>query len=381
MDKVLIVDSDIENLKKIENGFKELHHFKLLTATDSKTAIDILQQTKVSVMVSNINLPVIDGADLVAFMTRTLGSIPCVLMVEAGKPKPWFTDRTGHENLLYYIEKPIEFGALASVIFVGLNLKDEGMTLKGMTLKNYLPAMALARKTCQLEVVSGGQKKGFMYFKEGVLLDAECNGSKGDEAAKEMAKWDGVSLSISALPEEKHAQRIETKLMEIAGAIWRQKTKTGISEKSPQPIPLTKPSPSPQPAATALPKGQSKLQESVSRQAGILKTIKGYMGLAVLNPGGDLLAVDSVSESLDIKSISKEFNDLYGKCNVFVTKKGLDRCSGFTMHTEKTVIIMLTSDAYKEGNFRFIGFLAPEGNGYYMQTQLSKIIPQILWAA
>jgi hypothetical protein len=128
-------------------------------------------------------------------------------------------------------------------------------------------------------------------------------------------------------------------------------------------------------------KGQSKLQESVSRQAGILKTIKGYMGLAVLNPGGDVLAVDSASELLDIKSISKEFNDLFGKCNVFVTQKGLDRCSGFTMHTQKTVIIMLTSDAHKEGNFRFIGFLAPEGNGYYMQTQLSKIIPQILGAA
>jgi hypothetical protein len=304
-------------------------------------------------------------------------------MVEAGKPKPWFTDRTGHEDILYYIEKPIEFGALASVIFVGLNLKDEGLTLKGMTLKNYLPAMALARKTCQLEVVSGNQKKGFMYFKEGVLLDAECNGSKGDEAAKEMAGWVGISLTISTLPEEKHAQRIETKLMEIAGAIWRQKTKTASSEKSsqasPQPIPLTKPSP--QPAAPAPIKGQSKLQESVSRQAGILKTIKGYMGLAVLNPGGDVLAVDSASESLDIKSISKEFNDLFGKCNVFVTKKGLDRCSGFTMHTQKTVIIMLTSDAYKEGNFRFIGFLAPEGNGYYMQTQLSKIIPQILGAA
>ena len=371
MDKVLIVDSDIENLKKIEDGFKELHHFKLLTATDGKTAIDILQQTKVAVVVTNINLPVIDGADLVAYMTRTFGSIPCVLMVEAGKPKPWFTDRTGHEDILYYIEKPIEFGALASVIFVGLNLKDEGLTMKGMTLKNYLPVMALARKTCQLEVVSGSQKKGFMYFKEGVLLDAECNGSKGDEAAKEMALWDGVSLSISALPKENHAQRIETKLMEIAGAIWRQRTKTPSYEKPIQPI---------RPSAPPAPTGQSKFQESVSRQAGILKTIKGYMGLAVLNPNGDVLAMDSVSESIDMKSISKEFNDLFGKCNVFVTKKGLDRCSGLTMHTKKTVIIMLASDAYKEGNFRFIGFMAPEGNGYYMQTQLSKIIPQILGA-
>jgi CheY-like chemotaxis protein len=374
MDKVLIVDSDIENLKKIENGFKELHHFKLLTATDGKTAIDILQQTKIAVVVTNINLPVIDGAELVAYMTRNFGSIPCVLMVEPGKPKPWFTDRTGHEDILYYIEKPIEFGALASVIFVGLNLKDEGLTMKGMTLKNYLPVMALSRRTCQLEVVSGGQKKGFMYFKEGVLLDAEFGGSSGDTAAKEMARWDSVSLSLSALPKKNHIQRIETKLMEIAGAIWRQKTKAPSSEK---PIELSQPT---HPLQPAKPAGLSRFQESVTRYAGILRTIKGYMGLAVLNPGGDLLALDSVSETLDIKSFSTEFNDLFGKCSISVNKKGLDRCTGLTLHTHKAVIIMLASDAYKEGNFRFIGFMAPEGNGYYMQTQLSKIIPQILGA-
>jgi hypothetical protein len=317
---------------------------------------------------------------LVAYMTRNFGTTPCVLMVEPGKPKPWFTDRTGHEDILYYIEKPIEFGALASVIFVGLNLKDEGLTMKGMTLKNYLPVMALARKTCQLEVISGGQKKGFMYFKEGVLLDAECNGSNGDAAAKDMAQWDGISLSLSALPKKNHVQRVETKLMEIAGAIWRQKSKTPSSDK---PSPPSQPQPV-RPAAPAMPPAQtgvSRFQEAVSRHAGILKTIKGYMGLAVLNPGGDVLALHNVSETIDIKSFSTEFNDLFGKCSLSVSKKGLDRCTGLTLHTQKAVIIMLASDAYKEGNFRFIGFMAPEGNGYYMQTQLSKIIPQILGAA
>ncbi|RJP94874.1 MAG: response regulator [Desulfobacteraceae bacterium] len=369
MDKVLIVDSDIENLKKIENGFKELHHFKLLTATDGKTAIDILQQTKVTVVVTNISLPVIDGAELIAYMTRNHRATPCVIMLEPGKPKPWFTDRTGHEDILYYIEKPFEFGALASVIFVGLNLKDEGLTIKGMTLKNFLPVMALSRKTCQIEVVSGGQKNGFMYFKEGVLLDAESNGFTGDAAAKNMAAWDGVSLTISALPKKNHTQRIETKLMEIAGAIWRQKSKTPSSGSQIQPL------------RSPEQEKQSKLQESVSRCVSILRTIKGYMGLAVLNPGGDILAMDRAMETLDIKSFSTEFNDLFAKCSQSVTKKGLERCTGLTVHTPKAVIIMMTSDAYKEGNFRFIGFMAPEGNGYFMQTQLSKIIPQILASA
>lgn len=383
MDKVLIVDNDIENIKSIENGFKELHHFKLLTATDGKMAIDILQQTKIAVVVANISLPGIDGAELVAYMSRNYGSIPCVLMVDPGKPKPWFTHRASNEEILYYIEKPIEFGALATVIFVGLNLKDEGLTRKGLTLRNYLPAMALARKTCQLEVVSGSQRKGFLYFSEGVLLNAECNGTSGDAAAKEMAGWEGVSLSISALPQRHQTQRIETKLMEIAGAIWRQKAKSAPSEKPSQPAaPPRPPQPKPAPAAPPQPAaGLSKFQEAASRSAGILKTIKGYKGFAVLNPGGDILAMDNVDDSIDIKSFVAEFNDLFAKCSLSVSKKGMDRCTGFTVHTQKAIVIMLASDVYKEGNFRFIGIMAPDGNGYFMQTQLSKIIPQILAAA
>ena len=69
-------------------------------------------------------------------------------------------------------KNPFEFGALASIIFVGLNLKDEGLTIKGMTLKNFLPLIILSRKTCQMEVDSGSQKKGYLYFDTGVLLDA-----------------------------------------------------------------------------------------------------------------------------------------------------------------------------------------------------------------
>ena len=110
MDKVLIVDSDSENLKKIENGFKELHHFQLLTAQDGKSAIDLLKKTKASVLITDINLSDMDGIHLLAYMTRNHPSTPCVVMLGPGKPRPWFTDRTGHEDALYYIEKPFEFG-------------------------------------------------------------------------------------------------------------------------------------------------------------------------------------------------------------------------------------------------------------------------------
>ncbi|MFO7618863.1 MAG: hypothetical protein R6W91_04325, partial [Thermoplasmata archaeon] len=61
-----------------------------------------------------------------------------------------------------------------------------------------------------------------------------------------------------------------------------------------------------------------------------------------------------------------------------VSQKGLNRCTGLTVHTEKAVVVMMTSDVYKQGNFKFIGMMSPESNGFFMQSQLARAIPQIL---
>ncbi|PIP38922.1 MAG: hypothetical protein COX19_09985 [Desulfobacterales bacterium CG23_combo_of_CG06-09_8_20_14_all_51_8] len=369
MDKVLIVDSDSENLKKIENGFKELHHFQLLTAQDGKSAIDLLKKTKASVLITDINLSDMDGIHLLAYMTRNHPSTPCVVMLGPGKPRPWFTDRTGHEDVLYYIEKPFEFGTLASIIFVGLNLKDEGLTLKGMTLKNFLPLMVLSRTTCLMEVTSGAQKKGYLYFDTGVLLDAHYNNTSGDQAAKDMAGWESVGITFSKLPENRKKQKIQTKVLEIAGAIWKEKAIPKPAPRSAAPAPSSAPAPV-----------ESKLQTALSRHVGILKTIKGYRGMAILNPEGKILAFDTADPSVNFDLFAKEFNHLFAECSKTVSQKGLNRCTGLTVHTEKAVVVMMASDVYKQGNFKFIGMMSPEGNGFFMQSQLLRVIPQVLGA-
>ena len=120
------------------------------------------------------------------------------------------------------------------------------------------------------------------------------------------------------------------------------------------------------------------MQTALSRYVGIIKTIKGYLGLAILSPDGNILAYDAADNSVNFKGFSKEFNSLFAQCSSTVRQKGMDQCTGLTIHTKKAVIIMMTSDVYTEGNFRFIGLMSPEGNGFFMQSQLLRVIPQIL---
>ena len=154
--------------------------------------------------------------------------------------------------------------------------------------------------------------------------------------------------------------------MDITGATWKKKPKVKATlTRRPMPTP---------PEDT----GRSKLQNALSRHVNVLRTIKGYNGLAVLNTEGHILAVDTMHESIDLKTFTAEFNNIFAECGKAVNHTGMDRCTGLTVHTPKGIILIVTPDVYKHGNFRFIGLMSPEGNGYFMQIQLEKIIPKIL---
>ncbi len=375
MDKVLIADSDKEHLGVLRKGFKELHHFELLTALTGQTAIETLLQQKISVFVTDFRLSDMEGIDLIAYLTRNHPSIPCIIMLEPGKPKPLFSNRPTPEEMLAYLEKPFEFGALASLIFAGLTLRDEGLAKKGITLRNFLPLIELYAKTCRMEVTCGTDKTGFLYFHNGIILDAICNNQTGESVARDMAGWDGVKITFSELPEKRRLIKINAKLMDIAGAQWKKP-----SPAEPAPAPEKPEAPKrPEPATKQEP--VSKIEAALKRYVGVLKTIKGYQGLAILSPDGTVLAADTPGDAVDFKNFAFDFNNMLIHCNKTVRTKGFDQCNGFTVHTKKGIIIMMASDVYKHGNFRFIGLMAPEGNAYFLQVQLEKIIPQILAAS
>src|SRR6056297_3108040 len=234
MDKVLLVENDQDTLNDIEKGFKDLHHFELLTARDGKTALEILSKNKIAVFITAVNLPKIQGVELVAFMTRKRQDTPCIILVDEDTPKPWFRGMA-QENVLYYMQKPFQFGNLASAIFVGQNLKDEGLSRKGITLRNFLPLIEISKRTCRLDISSGGQKQGYLYFDHGVLLNAHCEHHTGEPAAREMTQWNRVSITLSELPKEQKRKVIKTELMEIAGALWGKPNPSGGRSRAKEP--------------------------------------------------------------------------------------------------------------------------------------------------
>lgn len=363
MDKVLIVDYEKKNLEKARQGFKDMHHFELLTAGSVKMAVELLQKNRISVVALDIHMPGNDGLELIAYMTRKFPSIPIIVILDEDDPRPWFSERASHTGVLYYISKPFSFGRLASAIFVGLNLRDEGLSHKGLLMKNFLPLLAILKKTCRLEVMMNSKKNGYLYIKDGRLLDAHCEFLTGEAAAKEIAGWEGVQLKFSGLPAEHDKPVIKEDIMTFANARWKvdavSKPKNQVAPEKP---------------------GQklSKLDRALLTNIGLLRTVKGYRGLAIVNAEGRIMAKDVVDESVDFELAAGVLNDVYIHCGKVILQKGFQRCNGLTIHTPEGILMMQTTDLYASGNYRFICLMREDGNAFFMQIQLKNIIPKIL---
>ncbi|MCF8109924.1 MAG: response regulator [Desulfobacteraceae bacterium] len=368
MDKVLIVDNDRESISKVRQGFRDLHHFELLTATNVKSATDILRSTRISVLATTIHLPQQDGLELLAFMSRNFPSTPCIVLLEETDPKPWFTDRTGHTGVLYFLKKPFSFGRLASAIFVGLNLRDEGQTRYGIHMKNFLPLIAIADKTCRLEVRSGTREKGYLYFLKGELLNARVDNLEGDESAKRIAGWQGAQLDFSPLPAENRKYRVHMDLLTLARAAWEKGARPGQEKKKKE-----------ETEGFVENRSNTRLEEALYKHAGIIRTAKGYRGMAVANSEGGVLASDIPNGvQLDFSSIAQAVSHMYTDCSKHWSRKGLGMCRGLSLHTELGIVIMHCTDFYTSGNYRFIVLMAEDGNSFFVQTQLKTAIPRII---
>jgi type II secretory pathway predicted ATPase ExeA/CheY-like chemotaxis protein len=218
MDNILILSKDTAHTETLKAGLEKTRHFGVTIAIKGKEAIAFFDKIKVSVLVTDIRLSDMDVLDLLSYMTQKHSATPCIVMTDHGKP--WFKEKMARQSLLYHIEKPFKVSSLLSAIFVGLTLRDEGKNLKGMTMASVLPLIEILQKTCRMEAKADNQKKGYLYFNEGVLIDAHFNDLRGESAAREIAGWEGIAIKFTDLPERRTRTRVKTHLMDMAEACW-----------------------------------------------------------------------------------------------------------------------------------------------------------------
>jgi len=216
---VLIVDDDRETLTALQEGFARYDNtFTILTAGDGQAAREVLRHDTVSLVVTELKVPGIDGPRLLKHVTESYPEIPFIVITADSTPE---MERLARESgAAEYLSKPVMPENLAQKIMTILSRESDGGTLHSVSSGIFLQLIEMEQKTCtiRLEDISSGQK-GVLFFRDGELLDARVCRLQGKPAAQRIFSWDKVTISIqNDCPpiENKIQSELQTLILEAA---------------------------------------------------------------------------------------------------------------------------------------------------------------------
>ncbi len=225
MDKVLIVDDDIMLQKFLEKRMqRHATKFETIHAFNGEEAIEILSQRYISLLVTDVVMPKLDGLALLTYIQNNYPQIHCIVMT--GSRSPFVTKKLQNENIFRLFHKPFHFDALTQAILQALDQDVPEGVLKGISVASFLQMIEMEEKTCLFEVKSP-EKKGIFYFQEGILFDAACGKLKGDQAALEIIGMKSAEIAFKKAPMGKLNQNIKRPLTGLIMEAMRRKDEAG----------------------------------------------------------------------------------------------------------------------------------------------------------
>lgn len=197
--KILLVDDEkyvVDSLRIALGKFSS--EYKPYTAANGAEAIDVLKSVDIDLVITDLNMPVMDGFEFLAYMSRHFSSIPVIVL--SGHITSEAREVLSVSDPVLLIDKPVRLNKLFSAIEAGLNRGVQEDFVKGLTLGNFLQLVAIEQKSCVLEILSAeNSHKGYFYFDQGLLKGAFSNVLFGDDSVVEMMAWNDVEIRIKNL--------------------------------------------------------------------------------------------------------------------------------------------------------------------------------------
>jgi CheY-like chemotaxis protein len=290
----LIVDDDRILRHLIKRKFQShATVFTTLLAEDGVEAVQILKDNAISIVVTDLHMPNMDGFELLAHMSAKYPDIPVIVLTAYSTPKS--KEKVLATGAAAFIEKPFVVEDLSASIIVSLEKESEGGTLQTVSIDMFLQLIEMEQKTCTIRVINKEtEKKGVLFFKGGELLDARIRDNHGKKAAYEIFSWDSPSLSIQDTC-VLNKKVIKEDLQAVLFDAMRLKDEAGEDESAFLESPTEEPPPvKPETVKNPSPKKRPPQQTAVepivqdSQQKGIASTDKDAAWDPLMTLGGNL---------------------------------------------------------------------------------------------
>lgn len=194
MTSVLIVDDDPEPARALKGLFRELRpDLTIVTARSGGTATRRLRERTIDLMLANLQLPDMDGLELLAWAHE---HSPETELFAMSTQRDVDTDaRLGELGASDYFAKPFDEQLVFARLVDAINQSVRG-TLHNVSLASFLQLLEMERKSCTLDVVCN-ERSGLLVVSKGVLVSARTGGLQGEAAAIAVVAWPTPSIAIS----------------------------------------------------------------------------------------------------------------------------------------------------------------------------------------
>jgi DNA-binding response OmpR family regulator len=221
---ILLVEDDEDIRSALAERIADMDEgYRIIQAVNGREAINVLNGTAVDLVVTDLNMPVLDGFALLAHLMSAHTRMPIIVLTAYGTAE---TRRQLKEMSAGYLEKPLDLPLLPGVVREKLAQQARGH-IEGITLPSLLQILNLERKSCALRVQSAG-RFGELVFEVGEIVHAETDSGSGLDAAHAILGWEEPTIEIGATP-ARPVRTIESRLLHILLESARRKDEDALT--------------------------------------------------------------------------------------------------------------------------------------------------------
>ncbi|MFZ5572818.1 MAG: response regulator [Thermodesulfobacteriota bacterium] len=234
MKTVLIAEDDPIYLSLLTSALSKYRDkFEVIGAGNGKQAMDVLARTQVSLVITDVMMPEVDGLQLLAHVNSHYPLIPCFVMTAYETPK--LRDSLP-KDIRRFFRKPFPPEKLGPEILEVVGQDTPQGFIHGISVSSFMMMIEMEKKTCILEIRLPSGNKGLFYFENGVLYNAVSKDLKGEAAALAFVARKRAQFAFRPLPEKKIAKQQAMPLKDLLEKSTRaaeQKTPAAKKESHP----------------------------------------------------------------------------------------------------------------------------------------------------
>ena len=193
MSHLLLVDDDEFVRSALTRVLNRAGGFTVISAEHGRHALELLATQRVDAILTDLQMPVMDGLTLLAELFKKEIRLPVAVMTGQHIHAD-LRQRLQAYGIAAIFTKPLDVGLLADELQRVLDPKGVGRIV-GITLFGLLQLFAVERKS-GLVLVEASGRDGRLYFDEGSFVHAHTHALDGLAAAYEILAWPDPAVEI-----------------------------------------------------------------------------------------------------------------------------------------------------------------------------------------